>query len=623
MCGLVAVFSPSEQIADDDLARMRDRLSHRGPDGADSWFGSYPAGHVALGFRRLAIIDTRHEADQPMVSADGSCVIVMNGEIYNYVELRQELRAAGRRFRTDSDTEVLLQAYEQWGDAMLSRLNGMFSFIIWDARSQQALIVRDRFGEKPLYWTRLTDGGLAFGSEIKALLAHPTSRLHLDVGSISRVLHGYLHFGMEDTLFGDVQMFRAAHAMRVTAAGEIVSYTSYWQPRYGRQLGDLPRSEVEALFRGHIERAVKQRMRADVPVTACLSGGLDSSSLVALMAPQGLTTTISARFPDDPTMDEGFHIDRVLQRTGLKGERVSPDAQDLVRDLRAMHWHQETIIPGVSMYLEWAVMQRAHELGFKVIIDGQGGDEVLAGYQIYFQAWQAEMARSGKTMAALLAGWRRDRRLRRTARSFSNPARRFSQRDSLTLDQLRGFHQNHVRDMQALYEENGLPDPDEAGALRFELGLNLLRTSLPSNLFSGDRNSMAHSVECRYPFLDYELVDFAAQLPDWAYLDQAWSKNILRSAMSDLLGPEILWRVDKMGFVAPQDRWMRHPAMEAWVADRLTGDVLSAVEGYSRDRLEKLLQTHRQSEADHSDVLWRWASAAELLDIERQGEWRD
>jgi asparagine synthase (glutamine-hydrolysing) len=627
MCGFVAVIRPGPVTPRPILDTMRDRLAHRGPDGAVNWSKAYDVGSVSLGFRRLAVIDTRHVADQPMVSGDGRKVIVFNGEIYNYVELRDQLEGLGHRFRTRCDTEVLLQAYEEWGDAAVGRLNGMFAFLIWDEQRQEALIARDRFGEKPLFFSRLPQGGLVLGSEMKAVLAHPGVEGGLDHGMIERVLSGHLLFGVEETLFHGVSQFHAAHRMVVTAAGEVREYTRYWKPHYDRSLGELAPAELLGRFRGHLERSVSQRMRADVPLTACLSGGLDSSSLVALMAqphrPDGvrLHSTISARFPADATIDEGPFIDMVLERTGVSGHAVSPTPAELVRDIRRLHWHHETIIPGASMYLEWAVMREARERGYTVIIDGQAGDEILAGYQIYFQAHQAELFHHGKLARVLWLGWQRDRRLRRSARLYSQAERRFSPRDGMSRDQLRPFPVHHVRAMAERYGRGDLPSPDDVGFLRFELAVNMLRTSLPANLYSGDRNSMAHSIECRYPFLDHELVDFCSGLPDWAYLKGGWGKYLLRKALPDLLPAKISWRPDKVGFMAPQDRWMRDPALRQWAEERIMDRSLEVIEGYDHDAMRRVWRAHQADEADHSGELWRWASAAELLDMQEQGEW--
>ncbi|HRE72434.1 MAG TPA: asparagine synthase (glutamine-hydrolyzing) [Accumulibacter sp.] len=628
MCGFVASLGPGDPLPLTVLNRMRDRLAHRGPDGADSWTGTHERGSISMGFRRLAILDTRHVADQPMRSNDGRKMLVFNGEIYNFIELRAELEAVGRQFRTRGDSEVLLQAYEQWGESMIERLNGMFAFVLWDQDRGRALVARDRFGEKPLFMCRLPGGQLAFASEIKALLAHPEADSSYNLDMFSKVLFGRLIFSTEETLFKGVRQVRAGHCMLVDADGSIVFDKRHWTPAYDRSLGRLSKREQITEFRSLLERSVAQRMRSDVPVTACLSGGLDSSSLVALLANQKeagsrIEAAMSVRFPNDLTIDEGSYIDLMLHKTGLVGHSVNPTPEQLTRDVRRLHWHHETIIPGPSMYLEWALMRDARARGYKVIIDGQGADEVLAGYQCHLQAWQVELAHQGKLghWYAQFVGYQRDRRLRHAASRYANPERRFVLRDSLPAEEFSVHMHSYVADWERNYGGDGLPAPGDVGVLRFELALNLMRTSLPSNLYSGDRNSMAHGIECRYPFLDYALVDFATHLPDWAYLHNAWGKNILRRALRDMLPREVRWRADKVGFAAPQDEWVRNSSLKDWVSERVTDTRLAAIPGHNGQQLMDMWEAHQRGEADNSSWLWCWASAAELIDMQASREW--
>ena len=630
MCGFVAIIGPGTIVPRSIVEQMRDRLTHRGPDGEGFWQKGYERGSVSYGFRRLAIIDTRHVADQPMVSSDGRKVIVFNGEIYNFVELRARLEASGRIFRTRSDTEVLLQAYEHWGEAVVERLNGMFAFAILDEGTSQVFIARDRFGEKPLFMCRLPDGKVAFASEIKALLAHPEVDASHDLGMFGSVLGGHVLFGTDETLFLNVRQFRAAHCMTLSVSGEIIRERRYWTPSYNRSLAGVDLEELTHRLGDHLERSVTMRMRSDVPVTACLSGGLDSSSLVALLAgfPEGaagrIQSAISVRFPDDATIDEGSFIDMVLERTGLQGHTVTPTASGLLRDLRQLHWHHETIIPGASMYLEWALMRQARQLGYKVIIDGQGADEILAGYASYLRAYQVELGTRGVAgfLNARALGRKRDARLEQAARGYHLSSRRFESRESLKLHQYITFLKKWMPAKLVEYGGDGMPIPDAVKALRFELALNLLRTSLPSNLYSGDRNSMAHGIECRYPYLDYQLVDFAVQLPDSAYINDSWNKHILRKAMEGKLPPEVVWRVDKVGFAAPQDKWLSSTETQKWVQERIFDHSLVGVPGYSRATAVEEWERLRSGTGSNTQLLWRWASAAELIDMNRAGYWQ-
>ncbi|MDG3042462.1 asparagine synthase (glutamine-hydrolyzing) [Roseicyclus marinus] len=627
MCGFVALLHGQKVLDSTVLERMRDRLSHRGPDDAGLWQQQIgEQGSVNLGFRRLSILDVSDASNQPMVLRDGALAMVYNGEIYNYLELRTELEAKGCSFRTTGDTEVLLKAYEHWGDEVLSKLNGMFAFVIWDAERGSALVGRDRFGEKPLYMARTRTGGLAFASEIKALLACPEIDSALDLRTLSKVVGGHLIYGLSETVFSGVQQFPSAHAMRITLNGDIQRRWRYWVPNYGMELAGRPKRELQQMLRDHLFRSVSMRTRSDVPVTASLSGGLDSSSIVAILSDltrrgkADIKETISARFPDDPTISEGAHIDAVLAKVRLTGRCVTPNADELARDLRTMHWHQETVVAGMSMYLEWCVMQRAAELGYKVLLDGQGADELLAGYQVHFWAHQIDqLYQLGRYQTGKMTR-KRDKLLMREAMRYDQACRRFAPRDSIPEDKVEsttlGLLNNYFK-----YDTEELMPGIGSSMLHRELAFNLLYSSLPSNVFSGDRNAMAHSIEARYPFLDYQLVDFCTQLPASALIDDGWQKKIMRDAMKNYLPKSILWRVDKVGFAAPQDTWIDAPAIRDWVEQRIFSGLLTELEDVDMTRIEDYWTKQQSGEGDYSSFLWAWASAGEVIDMQRSGCW--
>ncbi|MEP2705268.1 MAG: asparagine synthase (glutamine-hydrolyzing) [Roseibium sp.] len=627
MCGLVAAFLPGEAMESRQLIAMRDTLVHRGPDDAGIWQQNYrDRGSVNLAFRRLSILDVSDTAHQPMVSHDGKKVMVFNGEIYNYVGLRTKLEGFGYQFRSSGDSEVLLAAYSHWGHEFLNEINGMFAIVIWDEDRGEAIVARDRFGEKPLYMANTPDGGLVFGSEIKALFAYPGIRCAIDENVISKILSGHLIYAREETVFENVRQIKAAHKMIVSTSGQIKSYRRYWKPDYSDRLTGLSKSQIGQKFQDLLFNSVRRRARSDVPMTASLSGGLDSSSLVAILASltednlANVTNTISARFPDDPTISEGPFIDSVLDKVGMSGYSVTPSAQDLVTDLRKMHWHQETVVAGMSMYLEWQVMQKARSMGYTVIIDGQGADELLAGYQSYFWAHQLDSLQQRGVMLTRLMVWNHDRRIMKESKKYEQAARRFPQKDGLDEPGIDYFRSSIEPRYTAYDDEELIPDSSN-DLLRRELAFNLLYTSLPSNLFSGDRNSMAHSLECRYPFLDYELVDFCNKLPTWALISAGWQKYILRKTMRKRLPSKVAWRVDKVGFSGPHDKWLMNSNVLNWIEERALSNQLTDIPGYSSKIAEKYLIDHKNGIADYSSILWQWASAAEVIEMKNVGIW--
>ncbi len=633
MCGLVAVFS-HKPLTDELITAMRDRLVHRGPDDDGLWLGQVGDKHIGLGFRRLSIQDLSPLGAQPMAAADGKVRIVFNGEIYNFPELREELKSLGHQFRSGSDTEVLLAAYLAWGVGCLDRLNGQFAFVLWDARTGTALAARDRFGEKPLYFTRLRDGGIAFASEMKALFAHPDVAVAANWSHVGKYTRGIADYGSADTVFDGIEQFLAAHAMIVGADGNVRRYERYWTPETAeRQIGRKS-DDLVAEFEERLRQSVAMRLRADVTVGACLSGGLDSSSLVALMAGDGghrdqLLHTISARFDDDPTIDEGFYVDEVLRHSRTSGKSAPLGPADLIETSRKLHWHQEAPMMSASGYLEWAVHRAARRDNLTVMIDGQGSDELLGGYQYYFAIRQNDWMNTNQWWELARNTWLISGRLSREAAKYADTARRFSPqagkpvsfyaRTALTnlMHRMRGLP---LLEQPMQQPRAGVPSPAGGNYLRYYIANGLLYATMPNQLVVSDRNAMAFSVEARFPFLDYDFVDWCLTLPEDVLIRDGWQKWVLRKAMARRLPETVAWRVDKVGFQAPQDRWLRAELKE-WAHERLFAGPATELEGYDRAALEAIWNRHQAGE-ELSWSLWIWISLSEWLSMLREGVWK-
>jgi asparagine synthase (glutamine-hydrolysing) len=615
MCGIVAVVTPSE-IDAPLIDRMRDRLDHRGPDGARTWVSKHETGAVALGFRRLAIIDLSDAAMQPMRSADGALTIVYNGEIYNYIELREELRARKHVFQTQSDTEVLLAAYAEWGADCLPRLNGMFAFALWDARQRRLMVARDRFGEKPLFYARLPRGGIAFASEAKALFAHPDLGAAIDEDTLSSYVDGHYFESDEPTLFKGLKRLPGAHAMTVDERGEVTRSWGYWTLDFAASRDLYREKDAVGQFRQLLERSVSMRLRSDVPVGTSLSGGLDSSTVVALVArmkdERGIVTqnTFSARFDDDAALSEGPYVDLVAAATGVKAHMVTPDPQQLIEESRNLHYHQEEPFLSASIYLQWCVARLAAANATTVILDGQGADELLGGYQYYFPSHQLDLVESGRWWPALRETALFSRRLKRASRQFPDSRRRFNHHAALNFAQLAV---SAVRQRRQAAGVNG-------GRYRSTRARALVEDSLPQLLRYADRNAMAFSRETRLPFLDYDLVEFVAGLPEQAIVGDGWQKLILRRAGEGLVPPQVLWRADKMGYAAPLDLWLRN-GLRTWAHDRLFKGPVTQLDAYDLPALEHLWNEHQSGSADRSWALWRWISLNEWLCLLEDGAW--
>lgn len=623
MCGIVAIISPSVPIRDDLLTIMRDRMIHRGPDNGSNWLRSNK--RVALAHRRLSIIDASHSADQPMATADKALHLVFNGEIYNYIELRRELEELGVKFQTKSDTEVLLAAIREWGEAALNKLNGMFAFALWDERSRRMLIARDRFGEKPLFIGRGKFGTVAFASEMKAILVHPLMACNIDSRATHRYGSGAWYEDDELTFFEGIERLPAAHAAWFREDGTEERRWRYWTPDYTDIDRNIkPRDAVER-FAELMQRSVNLRLRADVPVGSSLSGGLDSSVIVGLLSRERSTSaftqnTFSACFPSDPTMSEDKEIESVISHAGVNSFSVVPDPRSLAEESALLHWHQEEPFLSASIYLQWCVARLAKQNNTTVLLDGQGADELLAGYQFYFRQRQLDLLDQGRIALAMRESSKFNRRLKVASSQYEESHRRFNSAVAYSNDELQSMGKRHPAVFGYHYEV-GVAPAKPGFRLRRTLSEALLYNSLPMLLRYADRNSMAFSRESRLPYLDYDLVDFCIRLPDDFYVRNGWQKWVLREAAGKTIPQSIRWRADKVGYAAPLDNWLRRELCD-WGYDRVMDSRLVGLPGYSREAMMELWTEHQKGTANNSWALWRWISMSEWLGIYDSGWWR-
>jgi asparagine synthase (glutamine-hydrolysing) len=571
MCGIAAILSPDGERADPELmARMLQRLVHRGPDDE----GSIQLGPLTLGMRRLSILDPTPRGHQPMASTDGRFTIVHNGEIYNFLELADELRAGGHAFRTESDTEVILAAYATWGVDFLSRLNGIWAFAIWDSAEESLLLSRDRFGVKPLYLAE-SGGTLAVASEIKALRTLPWVSPNPDSGAIrDYLLDGSVDRGTK-TFFADIERFPAAHGLLVTREGR--RWVRYWAPpgfSTDASMRAAPSDgELVEDFRSRLVDAVRLQLRSDVPIGSCLSGGLDSSSIVTLAASlrsgerEGATGTHRERdeFPQlaffaefrEFGIDERPFVDAVVAATGTELRTTSPDGDRFLEALDGVLDAQDEPFGSLSIVAQYEVMRIARAAGVKVLLDGQGADELLGGYLHYPAIRLAGALRSGSPTQMLDAA----RTLVSAGGPYPSTLIRALLGSRRTPERLRRGTMPRDWFGPALHglgapEAGHLPAP--ATLLGAKLWRDIASDNLPGLLRYEDRNSMAFGIEARVPFLDHRLVEAILLLPDRLRVAGPGKRKVaLVRAMRGTVPDRILARTDKVAFQPPQDRWLR------------------------------------------------------------------
>lgn len=573
MCGLYG----SVGLAPDP--RRIDIVAHRGPDGRGWREFAAPSGPVCLGHRRLAIIGLGEEGAQPMADPSGRWHLVFNGEIYNYLELRAELAARGEVFRTATDSEVLLRALAVWGpEAALPRLRGMFAFLLWDEVERRLFAARDRFGIKPLYFAE-AGGGIAFGSEIKQLLGLPGVPARMNLARV----HDFLLWGIADhgaeTMFDGVRQLRGGEWLVVeagTPGAPRMEVRRWYALRRADDRVALSETEAGERFRTLLESSVRLHLRADVPVGSCLSGGLDSSSIVCLMARElggrGSLHTVSACFAEK-RVDERPFMEAVVAASASTPHWVFPRPEDVFDQAAEITWHQDEPYGGTSIHAQWSVFQAARAAGIKVMLDGQGADEQLAGYHFGFGLHLADLARRFRLAELARTMTQRARDGAPMAGQFARLAAALAPPGLTTRLRRRRAGQAAWLATDAFRPFAGAPSPQDL-AVR-ELGLPAVTdvaswclamthaSNLPMLLHWEDRNSMAHSVEARVPFLDHPLVEFSLGLGNSHKFVGADTKRVLRRAMAEMLPPLVRDRRDKLGFATPEAEWLGGRLREA------------------------------------------------------------
>ncbi|MBK8026603.1 MAG: asparagine synthase (glutamine-hydrolyzing) [Chloroflexi bacterium] len=593
MCGITGFWHlGGGEIAAASVVKAAALMRHRGPDDEGYWFANSATGRwalrggddtpreighshlsvpldfapdLALVHRRLAIIDLSPGGHEPLCSVEQDLWLTFNGEIYNYLELRDELKALGCRFHTEGDGEVILQAYRTWGVSCLERFIGMFAFALYDLKARRLWIVRDRFGIKPLYYA--FDGAqFAFASEIKALRPLLPAALQPDMSQMAWFLHYGLVFNAPHTFFQGVRELAGGHYLMVEN-GNVGEPVPYWDISLERARAtyDYARPEEELLRL--LRDAVRLRLRSDVPVGTCLSGGLDSSAIVALATAQLRETTPSGQMNSFSTiypfkgMDEGRYIHLVSDTYGTRRHTITPDASQYLDRLERITWHQDIPTGTTGVYSQNHVMALAHGV-VTVLLDGQGADELFGGYLSYVVAQLKNLLRRDPLRAGpqwmhfAAEAWGRFQPWF-TAREFASRSLGYLRHgrvaDNILTPELAGMAHARHKEQPPL----DLPGADPLNRILYRA---LRRDSIPALLHYEDRNSMAYSIEARVPFLDHRLAEFALGIPGDMKVHGAVNKVILRRALRGTVPDAVVDRRDKLGYPTPFGQWLRTEA---------------------------------------------------------------
>jgi asparagine synthase (glutamine-hydrolysing) len=568
MCGIAGAVDAHRQIEAGLVARMCDLLQHRGPDSR----GVFEDGPAALGVARLAVIDREH-GDQPLANEDGTVQVVCNGEIYNYRELRRELEQRGHRFRSDADTEVIVHLYEELGERCVERLRGMFAFAVWDARARRLLLARDRVGKKPLLYAQRGDR-LWFASELRAILASDEVPRELDPRAIDLYLH-YQVIPAPLTVFGAIHKLRPAHTLSWCEGRSTIR--RYWKLSYRDTLAGISDEEACERIRATLLEATRLRLRSDVPLGALLSGGIDSSAVVAAMARQSSerVKTFSIGFDID-RFDETASAREVAERYGTDHHEVRLDASALSA-LPRLAWHYGEPFADSSALATFALAELASR-HVTVALNGDGGDESFGGYARHVRPLPPE------PLIRVYAE-------RRASRYFDE-SERASYCEPAFLAGLAGH------DWRAVVEEPYLSS-DAEDEIERTIDVDVQTYLADDLLVKMDIATMAHSLEARSPFCDHELMELAAALPMARKVTGSRTKALLKRAVAEWL-PETIIERPKMGFMIPLNTWLR-----GGLAEDVLLDPSSLSRGIFRaEKLRTLVDEYERDVGEHGHKIW-------------------
>ncbi len=628
MCGILSIVNLNRATDSEKLIKASSVIRHRGPD--DEGFMTWSPGEqpqiwsgndtatstrqhwgypqlqpgqtfkVGFGHRRLSILDLSPAGHQPMVLASAGLAITYNGEVYNYLEIREELKSLGHHFHTGTDTEVILHAWAQWGVACLNRFNGMFAFVLLDHKNNTLYAVRDRFGVKPLYYYS-TGKSLYLTSEIKQIKTADNYSLSLNKDAVYKYLAANAVDYSDTTFDVNIRHIPQGHYLKMDVSGDTLNYTLHEWYRLQPQKWAGSYEDAAARLKELLTDAVNVRLRSDVPVGSCLSGGLDSSAIVCLAAEllkkkgnNAGQDTVTACY-DIARYDEWNFASEVVKQTGARSHRVFPAFKDLEAEYAQFIWHQDEPVTSTSMFSQWSVFKASKAAGLTVMVDGQGSDEQFAGYSGNDYSFYSGLLSNVK-LAALI-----DETLsyKKTNGNWPVSALLHMAKKMMGV-KLPTYHVQWLSP-----EQPESLHATHAGNLNENLRRQIQNAPLPALLRYEDRNSMAWNIESRTPFMDYRLIEFSMGLPDRFVYNRGTTKAILRTAMKDVIPAAISGRKDKMGFVTPEEIWMKNEGRQ-WFLDGIN-DTLSIFDGIllNKSATQAEVMGILDGKAAYSTIPWR------------------
>lgn len=628
MCGIAGIINFQSNNSEDQSSRLKqtlhsmtNALEHRGPDGEGFWINN--EGSVALGHRRLSIIDLSDAGHQPMnyyrASSEGiekRYTIIHNGEIYNYIEVKATLQKQGYTFQSQTDTEVIAAAYDYWKDLCVDYFDGMFAFAIWDDQEKELFAARDRFGEKPFFYF-FDEQQFVFASEMKALWASGIERIPNQKMLFNFITIGYTDNPTqpEETFFENITKLPPASCLKYSLKNNQLAIEKYWDLDPEKQNKTITDAEAFEQFNQLCSTSVKRRLRSDVAIGTSLSGGLDSSSIMATVASNTNNASFkafTAVFPDFEK-DESAHAKLVVDKFSLQHFTATISADEMMEDWQKLCYHQEAPFGSASIYAQFKVYELAKQQGVKVLLDGQGADETLAGYHKYYKwYWQElfrhrKLKRSKEIKAAKELGINEKFDYKNIIASYFPDFATIVMENRYLLNAIK--HEDLTKEFVQLQSKEAYYAVPERFTLNNALYFNTCTHGLEELLKYADRNAMAHGREVRLPFLSHELVEFIFSLPSNFKIRNGWTKWILRETMKNRLPESIVWRKDKVGFEPPQKSWMENKSIQSLIHEAKNKLVQEKV--LKPEVLKKNIVPKSAHDVNNYD--WRYLSAAALF----------
>lgn len=594
MCGICGIVNfDNTEVSTLSIEKMMNTMKHRGPDDE----GVFITNNIGLGFVRLSILDLTPAGHQPMKSSDGNYVLIFNGEIYNYIELRNELKAKGYIFKSDSDSEVLLNAYIEWGEDALNKLNGMFAFVIYDRLKKEIFGARDRFGIKPFYYKK-TENRLVFASDIPSILSISESRPKPN----DKIIYDYLTYNRtnhtNETFFEDV--LKLSHGHFILIKNGLVTLKK-WYDLNDKVRKLKPLSFNEKDFFQEFSKSINLQLRSDVEVGTCLSGGLDSSAITSIVLKNNTKAlhSFSAIYDLGDSGDETPFIN-IYSDTSLRMHFTKPKADSLLKDIYNLHSAISEPIPNTSEYAEYKVMELAKK-NCTVILNGQGADEMMAGYHYFYGYYFKELLLSFK-LAKLVKEIYFYLSIHRSL--FGLKSFLFSMNPRLYSKLKRNYLKSDFKNRFSDKKNPILDDFYNAKTLQ-EFLIKHFEYKFEHHLLWADKSGMHFSLETRFPFLDHNLVE--KTLASGITIKNGWTKYLLRESMKEILHEKIRLRVDKMGFETPEKKWFQTPEMKSFVKKVLSTDKFKGRNYFDNTKVDKVLNEYFNQNIYNPDI-WKWLS---------------